>query len=337
MQALAAPILRLDQQAKAYDGVSVLVLGASGFIGRWVTHALSRQGAVVTAAVRDRRSAESILRRHGVRARVEEADLGSSRMISELVAGVRPAIVFNLAGYGVDHSERDQSMSVRLNVDLVRRVCEALTFAPDHEWPGQRLVHAGSALEYGPIGGDLSETSSPSPTTGYGIAKLAGTERLRRHCQATGMRGVTARLFTVYGPGEHRGRLLPTLLEGGRAGRRIPLTAGTQRRDFVFVEDVATGLLRLGLANINPGEPVNLCTGRLTTIREFALTASAILGIKRENLAFGDIEPRFDEMNHGPVRVERLHALTGWRPMVTIEQGIRKTADFLMTRIEEVP
>jgi nucleoside-diphosphate-sugar epimerase len=318
-----------------YYGVDATVLGASGFIGRWVARALYSQGANLTVVVRHREASERLFRRYGVKARIVACDLDAPDVIPELLDELHPSILFNLAGYGMDHSERDQAAACRMNAGLVEALCDALPDTTNNGWRGQQLVHAGSAQEYGMIEGDLAETSTPNPATFYGKSKLAGTCWLRRHCRQTGMRAVTARLFTVYGPGEHPGRLLPTLLEGVHTRKLLPLTSGTEKRDFTYVEDAVTGLLHLGVSKVTPGEPVNIATGRLTKVREFAQIAASVLGIPRDNLGFNIIESRVQEMDHNPVNIHRLRTLTGWSPQTTIEEGIRRTAEFLATQPRE--
>jgi len=203
-------------------------------------------------------------------------------------------------------------------------------------WSGQELVHVGSALEYGTIGGDLAEDSAPQPTTLYGKSKLAGTQALARYCRAYRIKGVTARLFTVYGPGEHAGRLLPSLIEGAHTGEALSLTEGRQRRDFTYVADVVEGLLRLGLSSAIPGEIVNLATGRLTSVRQFIEIASEALNIPGEQLLFGAIPTRAEEMEHAPVALERLKRLIDWRPPTSIQAGICDTLEFTAAKMEQV-
>jgi nucleoside-diphosphate-sugar epimerase len=140
---------------------------------------------------------------------------------------------------------------------------------------------------------------------------------------------VTARLFTVYGPGEHSGRLLPSLLEAARTGTPLKLTAGTQKRDFTYVGDVAEGLLRLGLAAANLGEIVNLATGQLLSVRSFAETAARILHIPHRSLIFGFVQTRHQEETvHSEVALGLLRRLIGWVPPTSIDDGIRNTLDF---------
>jgi nucleoside-diphosphate-sugar epimerase len=313
---------------REYVGVRVIVLGATGFIGRWVARSLGEHGAQVHLVVRDRATAELIFTQYDIQGSIFELDLRESSAIDSLFQEIRPSVTFNLAGYGVDRSERDETIFHQINTDLVGDICQAIEQTQDPDWKGQVLVHIGSALEYGTIGGNLSEDSIPNPTTLYGKTKLAGTHCLANCCQAGDIKGLTARLFTVYGPGEHAGRLLPSLLQTAQTGQALKLTNGAQKRDFTYVEDVAEGLLRLGLATAQPGEIVNLATGHLTSVRSFVETAASVLGIARDRLQFGALPTRAEEMKHQPVTTERLQRLIGWVPSTSIANGIRKALEF---------
>jgi nucleoside-diphosphate-sugar epimerase len=308
-----------------YRGTPIVVFGASGFIGRRVARRLAEAGAHVLLAVRDERRAERVLACMGVAGRLERCDVTCTADVVALLRRTRPAVAFNLAGYGVDPRERSEADASRVNADGIAAICEGMAAVPDSSWPGQRIVHVGTALEYGEARGSLSEDTPPRPTTVYGRTKLAGTRALAERCRRLSVTGVTARLFTVYGPGELEGRLLPTLL--GAAGHERPLgfTAGVQRRDFTYVDDVAEGLLRLGLAEPQYGTTCNLATGRLTTVREFIEVAARATGLDPARLRFGVLPTRPEEMVHDPVDVSLLESLTGWRPSTPVEDGVRRT------------
>ncbi|MHC4861008.1 MAG: NAD-dependent epimerase/dehydratase family protein, partial [Planctomycetota bacterium] len=224
--------------------------------------------------------------------------------------------------------ERDEDVANLVNARLVESICRDVAAVRDPGWAGQDVVHVGSAFEYGLIAGDLAEDSEPRPATTYGRSKLGGTLALKRAAESGAVAGLTARLFTVYGPGEHGGRLLPSLLEASRTGVPLDLTAGLQRRDFTYVEDVAEGLLRLGARPAVRGDVVNLATGRLSSVREFVLIAADALGIPVENLRFGDVPTRSNEMEHDDVAVDRMRDLASWIPPTGIEEGVRRTAEF---------
>lgn len=311
--------------AERYRGTAVMVFGASGFIGRWVARALAARETRLSLVMRDPDSIAGSIER-GSQTSVVQADLSREHDVRRAIETARPSIVFNLAGYGVDRGERDERIARTVNAELPRWIVETLADHADREWAGQQLVHVGSALEYGEIGGDLAEDSPPNPTTVYGQTKLAGTMAVRNASERHGVRAVTARLFTVYGAGEHAGRLLPTLIDAVTHNENVPLSAGRQKRDFTYVGDVVEGLLRLGLCtSAAPGAVINLATGRLTEVREFVVQAARVLGVAPDRLEFGALPTRTEEMQHEPVSIAKLRQLLDWAPRTSIAEGVRLT------------
>jgi nucleoside-diphosphate-sugar epimerase len=122
------------------------------------------------------------------------------------------------------------------------------------------------------------------------------------------------------------------------AAGRIPLSSGHQKRDFVYVEDVARALADLGELDGESARErrypfdapcLNLASGALTPVRDFVLALADELGIARERLGFGDLPPLPEEMHHPPVPIERLRAALGWSPSPDPREGLRRMAAHL--------
>jgi nucleoside-diphosphate-sugar epimerase len=317
-------VTQISSVLEAYSGRRVLITGAGGFIGRALARLAAHSAAQVWAVVRP--GGESSLEDLGHDINVVVSDLSLLGSFSRIYLSVRPHITFHLVSYGVDPSERDPTLADQVNHALVGEVAEIISSGQHPPWPGVQLVRTGSAAEYGRVDGPVREDSPTRPVSLYGRTKLAGTWALSRAIQSGALCGVTARLFTVYGPGEHPVRLLPSLVEAARTHARLQLTAGEQRRDFTYVGDVAEGLLRLGACSCEAAPIVNVATGELHSVREFAETAAQVLGMMPEQLGFGALPYRPDEAPHGPVDVSRLESLAGWRPRTTIAEGVEQTA-----------
>jgi nucleoside-diphosphate-sugar epimerase len=329
-------MLKASHQPEGYRGVQVAVLGATGFIGRWVARKLCQDGAKVALFVRNRAVGEPIFSGYGVQGQLFELDLLDFETMKRLFREIRPSITFNLAGYGVKlRQEQDEVIAYRINYHLVEQLCDIIADIHDPGWEGQALIHVGSMAEYGSLDRSLAEDSPARPTTLYGQSKLAGSQALAQRCQSLGLKGITARAFSVYGPGEYGERLLPLLLKTVQTGQPLPLTSGAQHRDFTYVEDVAEGLLRLGLVRVaRPGEIVNLATGKLTSVRNFVEIAAEVLQISETLLEFDAIPvpaetKEWNRIEHAPVPLKRLQHLIGWLPATDIRSGIGKTANFL--------
>lgn len=318
------------------SGQRCIVFGAAGFIGRWVARELCSHGARLTLPVRDQVRAREIFDAWEILGDVRDADLSQGGIATAMIELARPALVFNLAGYGVDPHERDHALAQRINTELPEEIVAALARARDLNWGRQALVHTGSALEYGALRGHLSENERGTPMTLYGTSKLRGTDLVVQRASALGLPALVARLFTVYGPGEHATRLLPSLLQAAKQESELKLSAGTQRRDFTYAADAAEGLVRLALvpaAVANEPQIVNLATGTLASVREFSLLAARVLAIPPSRLHFGAMPTRPEEMEHNEVAIERLRALTAsWSPQTTIVEGVERTLAFLRER-----
>ncbi len=214
----------------------------------------------------------------------------------------------------------------QLNTELVVELVDRVRAAGAASWSGQRLVHAGSALEYGTASGDLAEATIPAPTTLYGTTKLAGTAGAEPgHDGGSAARSDRQAL--------HR-------LRTGRAvGPAAPLTdrSGTRRCPApAHRRDAAT---RLHLARrcgggaaaprrARPDEAVgtvNLATGRLITVRDFVERAAACSALRPTGSTSGPCRPAPRRCTHDDVSVARLESLIGWRPTTSIEDGVRHT------------
>jgi nucleoside-diphosphate-sugar epimerase len=320
------------------SGVRELVTGGTGFIGRRVVAALLDAGADVAVLARETKKVDPS---QVERVRVLQHDLTNPGELASAVAAWRPSITFNLAAYGVGRAERDDVTAHHVNMLAVTEAIEAISSLIDDPWQGPRIVQAGSSFEYGAIEQSQDEKAQPLPTTTYGQTKLAATTLLQYAREETGFPSVTARIFTVFGPGEKVPRLFPTLLEARKSAGRIPLTIGTQPRDWLYVDDAAEGLLRLGLVpkeTIVSGKhpfdtsSINLASGKLTTVKDFALAAAKVLGIDASRLGFGDIPLLSEDTFQSQVPVARLKAATGWLPPPGPASGLERAAKELLER-----
>ena len=228
--------------------------------------------------------------------------------------------IYNLAAYGVSPGRRDPAEMIRINVDFARSLVDlaAMTGA-------RTFVHIGSFSEYAPgPRHPIAESATLESHKLYGTSKAAGA--LLAHMTATNLKlpFVAVRLFSVYGLGEAPHRLLPSLVSRLKKGERVPLSAGEQVRDFLHVEDAASGLVALSesLAEHKGQHIVNLCSGTGVPVRRFCELVASRLGASSSLLGFGDIDYRPDDMMHTVGDTALLHAFTRWRPRFDLEKGI---------------
>lgn len=306
--------------------VDVLVAGGGGFVGSALVRVLVAGGHRVSVMTTGSPTPDRLLR-----------TLRLEHWHPAAVAAAEPAPrydwIFNLAAYGVDPGQNDPEASRLANAEL------PLAFVDMARRAGaSALVHAGSAFEYAePTQRRRLRESDPLETSKhYGMNKAAGSLAVVEAARKSGLNAVVTRLFGVYGAGEKPWRLLPSLHARLTKGEAVPLTEGSQVRDFLYVEDAVAGLIALAGAiatGSRAPDILNLCSGVEVTVRRFAETVADSLGASRGLLQFGAIPMRPHEIPYLVGDPSRLHEATEWHPAHSLQRGVVAATAELSARI----
>src|SRR6202142_1773276 len=151
-----------------------------------------------------------------------------------------------------------------------------------------RVVLASSGAVYGDLAEQpLRELITPNPRSPYAVSKLAAEYYVRTIGGLWGIETVSLRVFNAYGPGQHlppsHPPVVPYFLKQAlRAGSLVVHSDGNQTRDYVYVDDVVSGLVAAATApNIN-GMVINIGSGRETSIRELVKLVMEVTGAEAE-------------------------------------------------------
>jgi len=304
--------------------MKVLVAGASGFLGRNFCAFLEQGGHQAVGLLRTvpaEPAFDFLL----------APDLASLRQL-DLSHGRFDAIV-NAAGGGVNPLDRAGSglmeANVLLPVALVEKAAESGVGA---------LVQIGSSAEYAPVPSGLLIRESAELETHklYGATKAAGTIAalgLASHLRVPAM---VLRSFNLFGVGEAPHRLLPAIVRQLSAGAEVPLSVGTQIRDFVAVGEACAAIVAALTALLQDSALVgvyNLSTGVGTSVADFARTVARALGADEELLQFGAIPMRADDTAWVVGAPDRLRRATGWTARPDLEQAIGDVARQELRRV----
>lgn len=289
--------------------MTVLLTGASGFLGRYVLDSL-RQHGIEAVMLGRRRAPESEF------ADLIEADLLAAPDFAALVKESGATHLLHLAWYAEHGKYWTSPFNLRW-VDATTRLVEAFC-----EAGGQQVVVAGTCAEYDWLHGYCREDSTPlNPTTLYGTAKDAARRLAMAICAQHQVQCAWGRVFLPFGTGEASQRLIPSLIEVLR-GKRPPFGVNaTAYRDFLHASDVAEGFISLlrsgasGAYNISSGQPVQLGDVVRLLARLLDADPQAVLSLTTERLA----EP-------ASLVGENLKLKTlGWQPTLTLVQGLERT------------
>ncbi|HEX4777245.1 MAG TPA: NAD-dependent epimerase/dehydratase family protein, partial [Acidimicrobiia bacterium] len=252
----------------------VLVTGGTGFVGANLVRRLLADGHAVHLLARP---GHAEWRLAGIRRDVamHGASLDDPAAVERVVRRVRPQWVFHLAAHGAYSWETDVDRIVATNVlgtvNLLR-ACVRTGF--------EAFVNAGSSSEYGFKRKAPTEREWVDPNSHYAVTKVAATHFCRLTAQQERVKVATLRLYSVYGPWEDPGRLMPTVVVHGLAGRLPPLVDPRVARDYVYVDDACDAFVRAAeRPHPEPGPVFNVGTGVQTTIRDVVRIARRVLDV----------------------------------------------------------
>ena len=181
---------------------------------------------------------------------------------------------------------------------------------------------------------------SPPPVTHYGFSKLVGEYYCRAFREEHQLNYTVCRPFNAYGPGEHPedepgiAHVIPDLARKALSGQ-YPLEifgSGQQVRCFTFVTDVADGIVTAGLDPRGENEDFNIGDDTPMSIEALAREIWRLTG-RSEPFRLAHTEPLAADIQRRIPDVSKAQRVLGWRPKVTLEEGLRRTIDWLRASV----
>jgi len=278
----------------------VAVTGASGFIGRRLVDHL-RAGDAVEVVAWSRPT----------------VDLLDPVSVQQAATRDRPDTIFHLAATGVSGARAHDVQLIVADLAMIQNLMAAAD-------EGTRFVLAGSMAEYGRAG-RLHEQDRCTPKTAYGIAKLMSGLYASAYAANKAQSVAVARLFGVYGPGEAPQRLFPALVSALDRGESVDVSDGLQRRDFIHVDDVCTGLCAIAASAPRDDAVFNLGTGKAVRVRDAVEWIAEAVGAPTSLVRFG-ARPRSPGDEHLlEADMARYAAMIGDPPPQRLHPGLSKS------------
>ena len=333
-----------------YEGRTCLVTGADGFMGSHLTDALVALGADVTAFVRATSSGAlnniGHLRRD---VRVVFADLTDKTSIDYLMRDLAKApdkpYLFHLGAQAhVGESWHRPYETVMANTLGTLNLLQSVV---DYGVELEKFDTAGTSEEYGNVNADvahhhdfdekgsliLHERSPINPKSIYATSKVAADFLTMNYFDAYGVPGVVTRMFNNYGPRQNPRYITGTIITQALEREVIELGALDPLRDFCFCSDGVRGHLTVA-AKGKPGDVYVYGQGGNISMQDWA---DMILRIGKDKGYWGDREitsvpkrfrPGSSDVVALRVGYEKLHAETGWEPLVSWEEGVTRCIDW---------
>ena len=306
-----------------------LITGATGFAGRHLAAACRKAGDEVHGLSRRRPDGDAA---YGAAPDVSHvADLRDSAAVADVVADVRPDVVYHLAAQAhVGRSWQDPAGTLHDNVALALSVFDAVRAHA----PGAAVVAVASGELYGPPERlPVDESARLRPQNPYAVSKAAADLLAGFYADAHGLRVVRARPFNHSGPGQDPAYAIASFARQVAAGagsgtESVRVVTGNPEtsRDYTDVRDVVRAYRLLAAAG-RPGEAYNVCSGRAASARELVAALGRVAGVEVDHR----VDPglvRAHEVMEIRGSAEKLHAATGWAPQIPLERTLADTVEW---------
>jgi len=197
------------------------------------------------------------------------------------------------------------------------------------------VVIAGTNAEYADAGAavTLTEEMLMDYSSLYGATKAAGGILALNQGVQNNIPVAVARIFNVYGPGDHSLKLLPSLIDGLSKGLEVKLSSGAQKRDFIYIDDACDGIISIIIALISGQAKTgyfNVCTGTATSIADFARKVAKIMGVDNALLKFGVVADRENEIKYSVGSIKKIQNNCLWKAEYNLEEGIKASLNELV-------
>lgn len=287
----------------------IFITGGTGFIGRHLTEGLMRDGHEVHLFSRSdtclwsKEVAEKVI--------VHKGDIKDYGSIRRGIKKARPDGVFHLAVSNMMSGKRASDEEV--TATNVLGIVNLLKATDDLNY--KFFINTGSFLEY--FAGEL-----------YSWTKRVATLYASAVAEAEKKPVITFRVYTPYGPGVPRGRLVNALISSALRNEDISLTAPEVSRDLIYVEDLINLYKEaMSKAALYAGAVFDAGTGQSTTLEELAGKVLTLTGSK-SILRWGTYEPVLYDRPKWKADISKTFSNFSWRPTHALDEGLEKTIDW---------
>lgn len=303
---------------------NILITGGTGFVGSNLVHRLVLEGHKPTVFIR-KESNLWRLKNILTKIKIVQTDLLNTKLLSQQVRKIKPTHIFHLAVYGAQQGIQKDTIqtytqNILSSVNLME-VCCRQGF--------QQYVNIGSSSEYGLKKSAMKEIDMLQPINHYGATKAAISLAASVFSNVYKLPINTLRLFSPYGYWEDRRRFIPSLILDSIRGRGAELSNPSYVRDFIFIDDVVDAFMyfltsknqQSGIFNIGSGKQYTL----QQVVEEVRTLSKNKLRIIWNSRVSNQLEPSFWKAD-----ISKTKKQLGWKPKITLKQGLRKTYKWIL-------
>lgn len=309
----------------------VLITGATGFVGANVLRYLVKEGKfdvhIITKETSNKWRIKDVL----TNVSEHQVDLIDYEKLKEIAVKISPDYIFHLAMYGgYSTVEKDDNKILNTNIIGTYNLLKATM-----EIPYKCFINTGTISEYGAKSAAMKETDCLEPNTLYGVSKAASTMLCQQVAKEYKKPITTLRLFSVYGYYEYkeRFRLIPDVILHCLKNKDLNLSAGNQKRDFIFIEDVIKAYIKAANNPNKKGLVLNVGTGVDNTIRDVAERIVSKLNSRIKLNYDAKKSEVFENSVSCKADISEIKSVLDWKPDFDLDKGLERTISWFKSNL----
>jgi UDP-glucose 4-epimerase len=303
------------------NGERVIVTGGCGYVGSSLSRQLVEAGNDVmivddfSVSVPENLDPET-----ASKVQITQLDINDTENLKSTFEGFQPSAVFHLAAlHFIPACDKNPTKAIHINVEGTQSLFDAAAATPSV----QSVVITSTAAVYQPSDDSHSEESTVGPSDIYGLTKLWDEQLAALFHRKTQIPVGIARLFNVFGPGETNPHLIPAIIKQLASGNDLHLGNLTTKRDYIYVDDVAAALIKLGVACREYGTlTCNVGSEREIDGHELIDTIARILN-RELTIHTNPARVRKSDRPHLLSDCTRAHEKLGWSATTSLEEGLQ--------------
>ncbi len=312
-------------RAMEFEMKKAVVTGGSGPVGRALIRKLLEENVEVLFLYRKESDRSKWLPAH----KLLRQDCCSLQELSSYMPDAQDYDVFFHLGWA--NTFKTDREDLKMQNENVAYTCDAAELA--HRFGCHTFLGSGSQAEYGRHMEALRPDTLCIPESAYGVMKLCACHASRVICRKYGMRHMWPRILSGYGYYDNVYSVLISTIVNSLNGRSPVFSKGEQIWDFVYMDDIANALFLIARKGTD-GVCYPIGSGDAKPLKEYLIVLCEKLG-NMEKAEFGALPYGDSQIMHLEADISRLQTDTGWRPLVSFEEGITRTIEFYRKRLAE--
>jgi len=322
--------------AMTWDGKTVLVTGAGGFIGSHLVERLVEQGAHVRAFVKynsrnDWGLLEFLPQEKLKHVEVIMGDLRDSDAVRSAANDVQ--LIFHLGSLiAIPYSYVHPREAIETNIIGTLNVMVAA-----RESDSEKVVHTSTSEVYGtaryvPMD-EIHPLQGQSP---YSASKIGADAIAESFFRSFGVPVATIRPFNTFGPRQSARAVIPTIITQALTRNEIQLGSLEPTRDYTYVEDMVAGFIKIAESANSIGDVINIGSNFEIAVGDLARKVVAIVGGSKRVVADPvRCRPPNSEVDRLWCDNGKAKRLLGWEPGISFDQGLEKTIEWIAGNLKK--